>query len=76
MHEQQLQRLKSRALKHNIPKARIVNGHVFCPRCKKQICKIYYGGYAMGIEQWCSRCSKPVLLEAPPKQTICAEIEP
>lgn len=51
-----------------IMKARIVNGSVQCPRCRKQLCKIYYGGYGMGIEQWCTRCNMPVLMEAPPKQ--------
>ena len=58
MHEQQLQRLKSRALK-----AKVSEGRIICPVCKSLLGKAYYGGLAYGIELWCKNCKKPVTVE-------------
>ena len=44
-------------MKHEVLKAKIVNGDIRCPRCN--------GGYAMGVGLWCRGCHGPVLVEAP-----------
>ena len=49
-------------------KAKIIDGQIRCPRCGKMLCRIYYGGYGMGIELKCDRCKLPVVIEAPQRQ--------
>lgn len=52
-------------MKHEVLKAKIVNGDIRCPRCNGKLGEIYYGGYAMGVGLWCRGCHGPVLVEAP-----------
>ena len=46
-----------------IIKANIKDGNATCPKCKSLLCKVYYGGYAHGVELWCRRCKIEVLIE-------------
>lgn len=49
--------------KNRATRAKIRDGQVRCPRCDSLLCKIYYGGYAMGVETKC-RCGLLVTIEA------------
>ncbi len=50
-------------MEHNEEKARINGSWAECPGCRKKLCRVYERWRAAGIELYCPRCKKSVMLE-------------
>lgn len=50
-------------MERTIRKALVTDGWAICPGCRKKLARVYYGASCRGIELWCKRCNRAVVLE-------------
>lgn len=50
-------------MEYNTEKARINGNWAECPGCRKKLCRVHERWRAVGIELYCPRCKKSVMLE-------------